>query len=273
MGIQSALAKIGGDTWRSWHCFAAWPYPAVVYGAPHRRFTWDDYRCFTRHLRSGDIILTASDPYFLSNKAIAGTAFKHAAVYTGPVQGYRDKHTGFILKAKSLGVERGHTGIAFRGTFERTVTHAISEGIVVQDLGELLFHADQVCAVRPWRNDDERRVIVDTALSQVGLAYNFDFKPSGPKAFYCTELCGYALLEADIHPPGADRLVTSALGLLLPLDCFKSSVVLADAFVVYPIVCCSLTCNDPAFVRSSIRADMLRTALLRACDAETNDGT
>lgn len=269
MSFQGALARVAGDTWRSWRMLALWPWPAVVVGVPHGKFTWDDYRAFTRHLLPGDMILTCSEPYFLSNRGIKGS-FKHLAVYTGAVKGYRDDKSGFILKAKSLGVDYVHKGEAVPGTFERTVTHAISEGVVCQDLGELLFHADWACAVRVSLYDKVSQKIVDAALDQLGLEYNFDFKPTGPKKFYCTELGVFCVEKAGLQQPCKTKLTTNWKGMLLPFDRWKSNVCIADSFVKhFNVIVSSLSCNQKGFAQRSIWPDDIRVKLKSAPDART----
>jgi hypothetical protein len=264
--IQATLAASGGDIWRSWRMLALWPYPAVILGVPSVHFTADDYRCFTRLLQPGDILLTRSEPFFISNYFIGknGTAFSHAGVYTGPVQGYRCQNTGFIMKPKPI--QRTNGWESSPGVFKRTVTHAISEGVVCQDLLEMLFHADWVAAVRPWANHGEGFMIQKVALDQVGLEYNFDFKPSGPPAMYCTELAAYCIEATGIPTPPKDWALTSLPGAVLPFRRFKSLVTLADAFIRYPMVCCSVSCNNPRFTRRS-KFDKMRECLLNAPDA------
>jgi hypothetical protein len=266
MSIQSSLASLGGDTWASRKMVALWPWPAVVVGHHDNLVNADDYRCFTRLLKPGDFLLTNSRAYFLSNFFIARknrTAFSHLAVYTGPVAGYRDQASGFIVKGKRL-----HPNDPCRkaGEFKRSVTHAISEGVVTEDLYDLMSHVDWIAAVRPWVTDTEQAAIVKAALDRVGLEYNFDFKPAGPPASYCTELGAYCLKEADLQPPGKAHSVTSLAGILMPVNRFKSEVWMADDFVMFKMICCSLSCNDPAFVRKS-RVEAMRGAVKTACDA------
>lgn len=260
------LAAFGGDLWRSWKAFAFWPYPAVVVGQHRSKITAEDYRCFTRMLQPGDFLLTRSEPYFVSNYFIGrnGTAFSHLAVYTGAVMGYRDQETGFIMKPSPIFRESGWENSP--GVFKRTVTHAISEGVVCQDLLDVLMHSDWVAAVRPGLNHGEGYMLQRVALSQVGLEYNFDFKPSGPPAMYCTELGAYCLEKAGIPPPPKDFAVTSLPGLLLPGEKFKSFVTLADSYIRFKMVCCSVSCNEPAFARKS-KFEKMRETLLNAPDA------
>jgi hypothetical protein len=269
MSLQAVLAAFGGDLHRSWRSVAFWPWPAVVYGGNRRKVTWDDYRLFTMMLQPGDLLLMRSEPYFISNFFIQrnGTAFSHLAVYTGAVKGYRDK-SDFILKAQPLGVEHQHTGKADPGVFERTVTHAISEGVVCQDLGEAMFHADWIAAVRPWKTKADQKQIVEAAVAQLGLQYNFEFKPKPTYAsFYCTQLGEFCCQKAGIAPPEQTPVVNSIFGLLTPFQRFKAPAPLADAFVKFPMVCCSVSCNDPAFARGSRFANELRAAFHEAPDA------
>ena len=243
MGLKAVLATFGGDVWRSWRSVALWPYPALVYSLPHTGFTWLDYRKFCSALKPGDFLLTRSDNYFLSNWAFSGTNFKHLAVYTGGVIGHLNPESRFIEKLTGLSVEYAHTGKGTARLHERTVTHAISEGVVCQDLGELLFHSDWVCAVRPWQDAGQQEIIVNTALQQVGKSYDFDFKLKRDK-FYCTELGVYCVRAAAVTPPDFIKINTSLLGLLLPFSRFRTKAVLADSFIRhYPLVCVSLSCE------------------------------
>jgi len=252
MGLKAYLASLGGDIWRSWRGVALWPYPAIVLNWPHTSFTWLDYRKFTNVLKPGDLLLTCSESYLFSNWAISGTAFKHLAVYTGAVSGQYQHETKFIEKPNSLGIEYSHTGRGTISLHERTVTHAISEGVVCQDLGELLFHSDWVCAVRPWENKQQQNIIIETALKQVGKSYDFDFKFKADK-FYCTELGNYCVNAASITPPEISEINTGLIGLFLP---FKR-IVLADSFAIkYPVICTSNSCNKKFALRSNYKTKL-----------------
>jgi len=267
MGLQAWLASIAGDVHRSYRCLALWPWPALVFNQPHRSVDWDDYRLATKVLEPGDFILTRSEPYILSNFFIGRnrTAFSHLAVYTGCVDGFRDQKTDFILKAHSRGLNHKHNGKADTHCFERTVTHAISEGVVCQDLGELLFHADWFAVVRPWRNKDQQGAIVQTALEQIGLKYNFEFKPNPTYAsFYCTQLGQFCCQKSGIGAPTPTLVINSILGLVTPFEMFKAPAPLADAFVKFPMVGCSVSCNEPGFAQRSRFAEALRAAIREA---------
>jgi hypothetical protein len=225
------------------------------------KFTEDDYRCFTKHLEPGDLLLTRSEPYFVSNHFIAGTVFKHLAVYTGAVKGVKNREHGFIERPTSRGVEHRHTGRPVMGEYERTVTHAIGDGVVCQDILRLTGHADYVVAVRPWQSEYEQMEIVEFALAQVGLGYNFDFKPVGHPKFYCTELGAASVKAAKIGPPTSVSMRVSLLGR-------KGDAYLADAFVAaYPAVCCSVSCLTPEFFRPSPFGDIIRQRLMKAENA------
>lgn len=271
MSLQAKLATVGGDMWRSWRCVSLWPWPAVVYGFPHSRLTADDYRLFTTHLLPGDMLLSKAEPYFLSNRGIKATVFKHLAVYTGSVEGVRDtEDRRFITSVKSLGIHRRHKGIAGKGTFERTIVHAISDGIVCQDLMDVFSHNDFVAAVRPWSDSGQQQVIVDSALAQLGLGYNFDFTPSGPREFYCTELGVYCCKRAAITPPEMIKINVDWKGLVLPLDRFKADVTVADAFVrTFKVLCVSDSCKVRNFHKESAYSDELRVLLNEAIAPST----
>lgn len=260
--IQARVAALGGDIWRSWQMIAIWPFPATLIGIHHGKFKPDDYRCFTRYLKPGDFLISRCEPFFLSNRAIAGTAFKHLAVFTGAVSGWREPHHDFVMKPRFMGYEYEKTGRAPDRIFEETVTHAVSEGVVTQDLLSFLFHCDYVAAVRPTINSIQASAIVKAALNQVGLEYNFDFKPSGPPALYCTELGAFCLKEVGITAPEKVLVRTSLTG-------SKSPVSLADYFIKFPMICCSISCSEPWFVRASALREPMRMAIYDARDAKS----
>jgi len=173
----------------------------------------------------------------------------------------KERAHGFITGPKTLGISHIHTGKAKRGEFERTVTHAISEGVVCQDLLRVTSHVDYMMAVRPWKTKEEQVKIVETALSQVGLGYNFDFTPEGPKEFYCTELGAFCLKVAEINLPDAAQRRVSLWGK-------KGPVYLADSFIAnYAPVCCSVSSLEPEFFRSSDYGDIIRQKLMKADNA------
>jgi hypothetical protein len=256
--LQSVLAAVGGDIWASAKCVAIWPWPAVVFGKKKSHFHGEDYRTFTRHLRPGDMILTRSSWYF-SNRAIKSTAFKHLAIYTGAVKGYLKD--GFIQKPRFMEDFK-----LDKGVFKRTVTHAISEGVVCQDLFDFFQHVDVACVVRVSESPSD---VVKAALDCVGLGYNFDFKPTGPKELYCTELGVHCLKQTGCSTPGMFKLNTSILGLFLPLKRFKSDVTVADAFIeAFDIIVTSVSANERSFWKDSYCSEVLRQKILAAPDAK-----
>lgn len=260
MSLQAKLAAWGGDTWASRKCFAFWPWPAVVNGMWEWKFTEDDYRCLTHFIRPGDILLTKSQPYFLSNYFIGGSIYKHLAIYTGAVSGIKQEH-GFIKSPKFLGLENINAVTYRTGEFQRTVTHAISEGVVCQDILRLVGHADYVAVVRPWKTPEEQLKIVEFAIGQVGLGYNFDFSPEGPKEFYCTELGSACLKEANITLPNPVEMRISLWGK-------KGKTYLADSFIAeYQPVCVSVSSLESGFFRASPFGDTIRQKLMKAENA------
>jgi hypothetical protein len=260
MGLQSFLASMGGDIWASARMAALWPYPAVllgVHGLPGERFTEDDYRFFTRVLQPGDMLVTRTCGFFLSNNAIPG-AFKHLAVYVGAVSGARDQKTSYIAKPRSLGLGYKHTGAAGAGIRERCIVHAVSDGVVCQDVLKLLFHADYAGIIRPWQHAAEQAAIVKAAITRVGLPYNFDFTPKGPPASYCTEL-GNFCLTATRNPPPTSLITVSMWG-------GKAQVPLADDFAGhFGLVACSKSCADVGFYKRA-RNDRIREVVQGARD-------
>lgn len=259
MWIQKAVAAAGGDVWRSWHMLALWPWPAVIWGVPKSKIDPDDYRCFTGYLRPGDFLLSKSEPFLFSNAAISGTVFKHLAVYTGPVRGEKNRKSCRIDAPRSMGIGYSHVGaVRSEPIFERTVTHAVSEGIICQDLLAVMGHVDYLVAIRPWRTTAQQAELVNRALELVGMGYNFDFSPAGPRELYCTELGTECLSAAKLPVPQPSLKKISLLGK-------KGPVFLADAFLAaFPAVCCSASCREPNFYRKSRFGDVIRQRLLSA---------
>ena len=270
MKIQTALAMTGGNTWRSYNMVAVWFYPAIMIGHHRIKVTSDDYRCFTRLLRPGDFLLTKSEPFFMSNKAIAGTAFKHLIIYTGAIEGTRDPETGFILKPKSLANYK-HSGEAPMGIYERSITHAIKDGVVTQDLYDIFQHTDYIASIRPWITSEQQKIIVETALQQNGLEYNFEFKPGKSPKHYCTELGEFCCKKAGIEPPNKTKINISYKKLIFLWRDYSYPVILADHFVKFKMICNSMSCNNPAFYRSSDIVNELRQAINESEDATTHN--
>lgn len=240
--LWEQIATIAGNIWWSKELCAVWPYPAVILGTAHCKFTWTDYRRFTDNLCVGDMLLMTSAPYFGSNAAIPG-AFKHLAVYTGEVEGVFDPEVRFIRPVKGEAKQAGKYQL-----FSRTVTHAVSEGVKVQDLGEVLFHADYVLAVRPTNATVKQEEIRKAALSLVDKPYDFFFNPDNKKAVFCTELGKYCLEQIRHPAPPTTMIKTSVFGK-------KHPVPLADNFCVYEPVVCSESCRDRNFLsRGSSKA-------------------
>lgn len=266
--LTARIAATGGATWVSSRAVAVWPWPATVIGMPRTLFTWDDYRAFTKVLKPGDLLLGTSLIYKKSNRRIPG-AFKHLGVYTGAVHATRDQRTKHLRKARFLGLGHTHTGRPQPGDKERTVVHSTRDGVIMEDLGEFLFHYDYVIALAPCWEKKQRLDMVQCALNHVGQEYNFDFSDDGPPALYCTELGVRCLTAAGILSlPEKQRIAASLSGILLPFDRFKKEVYLADWFVsTYEPVCTSVSCNDPEFPKASPIRDIIRIACLNTPDA------
>ena len=110
--------------------------------------------------------------------------------------------------------------------------------------------------------------MVQAALDQIGLGYNFDFTKKGPKAFYCTELGTYCLKKAGLQAPVKIRLNVDWKGLFIPVDRFKANVTVADAFIRdMSVVCTSVSCLDKNFSKKSRWNEEVRIKLLHSPDA------
>lgn len=277
MSLQSKIASWGGDVWMPRDAdgktlMALSIKPAIISGVPHFKLDADDYRCFTKFVQPGDMAVMTGDVWLLSNRGIANTAFKHLAVYTGAISGVRDEETRMILKARSMGAAWKHSGEPGPGIWERTFTHAISEGVVTQDILEVMNHfVDYMAFVRPWKTEKEQQKIVDFALDKVGLGYNFDFTPDGPTELYCTELGVQACEAAGIAPPEKVKINVSWKGYIPGMwTCCLHDVTLADYFLkTFPTVAVSKSCASRELVKNSRIPDVLRVALNNAPDFRT----
>lgn len=215
MSLQKTLATFFGDIWISKKCFGIGP---IIYGYPDSMVNGKDYRKFCSVVQPGDLLLTRSENYKFSNKGIPEryTFLKHLAVYAGGVNGISDGN--FIVSANPGNL------------YSRCIIHAISEGIVCQDVFDIFRHFDYIVAVRPWKSSFEQDMIVQSAFKVLGREYDFSFQ-SKNKSYYCTELGAHCLQVAGIAPPLTYRINAHILGLLLPLDRFKHDVYIADSFV------------------------------------------
>lgn len=273
--FQSKVASIGGAIWipkgiRS--VFPPWPFsPPVLYGLHKTESNGLDYHCFKRYLKPGDFLVSYNKEFKLSNQNISATVFKHLAVYTGPIHGIYDQPTQKFSKVSSIPQNEYKDNIGNKGYFSSTVTHAISQGVVVEDFFDFLKHYDKVAAIRPTEDPIKQKIIVDSALENAGLGYNFDFQPDGPKSFYCTELGEYCLKQADLPLPERYKINTSWKG-FLPWnwfrDKYKLPVILADDVCsMFPMVCTTVSCDDSEFWSESRYSDKLRKAIQDCPDA------
>lgn len=224
MTFKEKIFAALGDTWFSGKSVALWPWPAVVLEWPKTTLTWDDYRAVTLDIRPGDIILSREDAFFFSNGAIPGE-FKHVAVYTGSTLGIANRDTRTITPHPSGRM------------YERTIVHAVSEGVICQDFGELFFNCDAMVVVRPWRTPEEQKAIVAAAFDQVGKPYDFNFDPDREDVFYCSKLGAVCIRRAGITPPPMVFIPKDTLAFIFHQKSRTKLAYIADRFLeVYPII-------------------------------------
>lgn len=226
MTFKEKLFSALGDTWCSFKSISVWPWPAVVIDWPKAKLTWDDYRVFTAAIEPGDIIVSREDAFIFSNFAIPGR-YKHVAVYTGPVRGRANR------KERTIDPDATGDGTMIH---KRTIVHAVSEGVLCQDLGELFFNCDAIAAVRAWRTHEERNHIVAAALSEVGKPYDFTFTIANDGKFYCSELAAHCLAMAAMKPPEPRKVKGSVLSFVLPLKRWDKDAYTADGFAESPLM-------------------------------------
>jgi len=260
MSLYTRIATMLGDLWFDRKLFAFWPWPAGIIGDPSRDFDWQDYRAFTRCLKPGDILIAQAERYWPCNLAISPSAFKHAAVYVGCVRGNYNRATKFIENPER--VYRVPPEPLPMNIHPRACIHAIAEGVVCQDLGSVLWHADYVMAVRPWKANSERDAIIEAAFEQHGKPYDFDFQQSNQKALFCTELALYCIQRAAIVQP--ESIVKRVKLWEKP-----RKIVLADAYVKYAPVCCSESCLERDFQRQARDQDAVAIAVSQAWKARS----
>ena len=275
--FQAKIATFGGDIWipNGISCiFPPWPIRPILHGQHKKQTNGLDYRCFTRLLKPGDMLLCYADEFFGSNGNIKATVFKHLAIYTGPIKGVYDQTEQMFSKVKAVGADEFEKhGCSAKGYFDRTVTHATSDGVIVEDFYDFFHHYDKVAAIRPSEDPLIQRVIVESVLSNVGLDYNFDFTPEGPTSFYCTELGVYALENAGLPVPEKFSINVNWKAFLpwnLLSNKYKFPVTLADDFAaIYPMVCSTVSCDQSSFWAESRHSDKIRKAIQESPDART----
>jgi len=259
--IQAKIATIVGDIWATKSIIGLWPWPLVAYGPYRTKTRGNDYRLFTALLRPGDMILTTQNKYKGSNSAIPGT-FKHLMVCTGSVFGYYDGE--FIQAPASYGItHKPDYNEYYPSKFNRTITHAQSEGVCTQDFLDVINHYDQLVIIRPWETQAQQEVIVKTALLQVGKPYDFIFDSTEDKSLYCTELGIVCLKAAGIEVPDTIMKMTQVWK---PWK--KHRVYVADMFVEkYHVVCKTMSCNDESSYKGPL-AKLLKNKLAACIDAD-----
>jgi len=256
MGLWARLCTLAGD----FHAVKAWAFPPCFLLGEHRKrgdFALD-YRAASKLLEPGDILTSRQWGYVLSNRAIPG-AFKHAALYAGPVSGWRDPETGFIEKPRIL-----PSGIGISQTMNpRAVIHSISDGVVAEDFLSFLAKEDYVAAYRPVGPTLSHQRMVAEACKHVGSPYNFSFGETRPGKFYCSEFINYLCDRVGIQNPPKTQLRLKVVG---P----KSYVPLADSYAVtHKMIWCTVSCNEPSFANRSLIPDVLRARIYEAEDGNS----
>lgn len=246
--IVSKVGTLLGDL----HTVKAVCIPPCFQIGEHKRIGHlaNEYRIITRILHVGDILVSRSWGY-LSNSLIKG-AFKHAMIYTGPVSGHRTLD-GFIKEPKML---PSNTSI-YQTFSPRTITHAISEGVVCQDLLEVMLHCDYLAIFRPslMRSclEDCGNIIAHEALSKTGLPYDFGFNWRSHKSFCCTELVDHCVKAASIPVPEQCYART-------PIK--KRKITFADNyFSFFPLMYYTPQCGSLGFVSKAVNPDKMMTAM------------
>jgi len=259
MSLRSGLFSFLGDL----HVVKALTIPPCFMVGSHRRKLdlGTDYRSASRILKPGDILTSRSWGFFCSNLGIPGS-FKHALIYVGPVSGRRSEETGFTEKPKRL-----PAGANVKDTpYPRSVVHAISEGVVCQDLLEVMAEEDYLAAYRPLLLTERPELaekVVDAACQKVGTPYDFGFDWRSHDALCCTELADYAVKAAGVPLPPRTK---KRLKLFQP----AVDVTLSDSYALaHPMVWCSLSCNEPGFIAKSVHPQILRDRIWEADDASS----
>lgn len=260
MGLRKVIGTLLGDV----HVVKALCLPPnIMVGEGKKRVVPEDYRSASKWFRPGDVLTSRTDGYIFSNWAIPG-AFKHAMLYVGPIRGTLDRKTGFISKPKLLpsGVGIHHTQTP------RAVVHAVSEGVVCQDLLSIMNHCDYIAAFRPVLEkgaEGTPELMCANACALVGSPYDFGFSWEDSAALSCTELVDYV---SGISGFKQAPRIKKRVRLFGP----KNDVVLADNFMyIFKMVWCSVSCNSPAFIKKALDPQKMRDAIYRAPDASQED--
>lgn len=152
--IQKSVFRFIGDIkWSGWKR----PFWFTINGIGYR-LKGEHYRKIVKKIRPGDILLRR-------------------------FEGYVDKWflPGFW----------NHAGI-FYGTQKEQVIHALSEGIIQEDVLNFM-RTDHIVILRPPQN--MVKSALKKARSIVGLEYDFNFDFSNSQKFSCTEVIDYCYPE------------------------------------------------------------------------------
>jgi hypothetical protein len=87
--------------------------------------------------------------------------------------------------------------------------HAISSGVVAEDLLSILLKTDKICILRPVSDCPlGPELVAHTALKQLGKKYDFSFNWLTKSKLCCTELVDLALSTIQIKPKQTSILGT-----------------------------------------------------------------
>lgn len=262
--IQACLATIIGKISVSKNMVGIWPWPLITIGSNKSLVNCNDYRCFSALLQPGDMIVTTQKRAKGANTAIPGS-FKHLMVFTGAVFGSYDNDKKEITKPQGLGIHHKFTLSYAPDIFQRTITHAEAEGVGTFDLLDIYYNYDYLAVIRPWTTKEQQKIIVDTALSQVGKEYNFVFLENNDKSLYCTQLGMHCLQKAGIDTP---KMIKKMTRFWKPWE--ENEIIVSDSYIEkYKVICTTLSCNDPRFAKDTIIGDVMREKLLNAPDANS----
>ena len=155
--IQTAVLSVIGDM----QCFG-WKHPLWFAWSPRGyQLKGEDYRIVKKLIQPGDILLQRYEAWI--DKIFIPGFFNHAGIYIG-------------------------------GEKEQVV-HAISEGVLVEDIINFM-RTDHLIVLRT--NKEFADKAIEKALSIIGSEYDFSFDFTNSRRFSCTEVidfCFPGLLE------------------------------------------------------------------------------
>lgn len=114
-----------------------------------------------------------------------------------------------------------HASIA---TNQKTIIHAIAEGVVEEDILKFC-RCDGLTILRPRLSDEIKSKAVDYARKQKGKCYDFEFNSENEDSYFCTELVYWSYKDnLNVIP----KKINSLFGLIKKVMIFPDEYIKSD---------------------------------------------